>query len=161
MLNPSGNGALQAARGGNVASAIAAAGCRTYGTRTGLDITLPTRRGMFSDIPVVSSMLPNRKNMAAQFTPHGIMLVPKAIFPDAPGSCSDLVQQGQDGTTLSPVSKAATQQSTIQKADDQEQETDEGTLLAISIKRWRKLKLKKHKIKKRRKANRYKNTSVQ
>lgn len=41
---------------------------------------LPSRRGMFAELPVVSSMLPNRKHMMAQFSPHGLTLVPKSLL---------------------------------------------------------------------------------
>lgn len=48
--------------------------------------TLPSRRALFSDIPVVSSMLPNRKALTAHIFPHGIMHMPRHIpaLPTAP-----------------------------------------------------------------------------
>lgn len=39
-----------------------------------------SRRGMFAELPLVSSMLPNRKHMVAQFSPHGLVLVPRSLL---------------------------------------------------------------------------------
>lgn len=41
---------------------------------------LPSRRGIFAELPLVSSMLPNRKHMVAQFGPHGLTLVPRSLL---------------------------------------------------------------------------------
>eukprot|EP00798_Chlamydomonas_sp_ICE-L_P026959 gene26959-35001_t len=84
-----------------------------------LDVSLPSTRHQFVDLHFVDLLLPNRRSLSPQFSPHGIMLVPKSILEPPP--------------------------------DDIDQE-DRG-MHAIGIKKWRKLKMKNHKVARRRKMN--------
>lgn len=97
---------------------------------SGLD-TLPSRRSLFADLPLVNALLPNRKDIAAQFSPHGITLVPKSIL------AKSIVEHQQE--------------------EEEDEVLKDNAMMAIGIKKWRSLKMKKHKISKRRKLNRHKN----
>jgi hypothetical protein len=93
---------------------------------------LLTQRQMRQEVPVVSEMLPNRKLMQPLFSPHGIALMPLI----------GTLAARSHGKPLEP------------SFDDEDQHEDAG-LQASSIKTWRRLKMKKHKINKRRKAARH------
>ena len=68
---------------------------------TGFDLNLPSRKHLFADLPLVSMLLPNRRDIAAQFSPHGITLIPKSILTVGQfGSIGDL---GLAGNTSAPL----------------------------------------------------------
>jgi len=123
---------------------------RGYATvPAGLELPVFTknRREKFAEVPLVSELLPNRRAFTLQFSPHGIQLVPRAILPPM-------------GVDLSPPQPTqASQQSFDVVKDSVEQDDHEQTetsIQAISTKTWRRLKMKKHKIRKRRRASRMK-----
>lgn len=97
---------------------------------------LPTRRGHFKDVPLVGDMLPNRKFFRVEWTPHGIGLMPKDLIP-----ATALMDQG--------VARGR-----CEAEDDDDQPA---AIQAITTRTWKRLKMKKHKIRKRRKADRMKN----
>lgn len=119
-----------------------ARGFRGSALDTGLE--LPSRKHLFTDLPLAAALLPHREHMAAQFTPHGIMIVPKAILEaEADGAAQHEQQVAR--STAAPTAPV-----------EESEEELEPELQAIGVKTWRRLKMKKHKIRKRRRAERMK-----
>ena len=82
---------------------------------------LPSRRGMFAELPVVSSMLPNRKHMMAQFSPHGLTLVPKSLLEPTPTPPSLPDMQAATTTASSATTAHVTAGATAEPTDPQQQ----------------------------------------
>lgn len=99
------------------------------------DATTTARRELYSDLATARQLLPNRSNFTTQFTPHGFQLIPENLPMAAPAEAQ---QQGVEGA-------AAAAAAALHGVEP---------LLADSVKRKRKLAMKKHKLKKRRKAMR-------
>lgn len=95
------------------------------------DVPAQSRQDLFIELHTIRSMLPDRSPFIPHFTPHGIMLMPNT-------SSKQLAAVG-------PVQ---------QQAVDDEASAEEG-MWADSVKRKRKLKMKRHKLKKRRKLTRH------
>lgn len=91
------------------------------------------RQDLFIEMHTIRSMLPNRSPFTPHFTPHGVMLMPN----------SNSMQ----------LAVAPAQQQSV--ADEAEEQHEESGMWADSVKRKRKLKMKKHKLKKRRKLTRH------
>jgi hypothetical protein len=95
------------------------------------DVPAQSRQDLFIELHTIRSMLPDRSPFIPHFTPHGVMLMPNS-------SSKQLAAVG-------PVQ---------QQAVDDEASAEEG-MWADSVKRKRKLKMKRHKLKKRRKLTRH------
>lgn len=95
------------------------------------DVPAQSRQDLFIELHTIRSMLPDRSPFIPHFTPHGIMLMPNS-------SSKQLAAVG-------PVQ---------QQAVYDEASAEEG-MWADSVKRKRKLKMKRHKLKKRRKLTRH------
>ncbi|KAJ9513236.1 hypothetical protein QJQ45_029503 [Haematococcus lacustris] len=111
----------------------------------GWDITLPSRAGLFKDAAEVLSFFPNRNLVEAQFSPHGLQLVPKSILSPKASTSQPAAPQ--------PPARAL---NSVQQQDEGDAGSVDSMLLMDMTRVWRRLKMKKHKIRKRRKANRYK-----
>lgn len=97
------------------------------------DATTPARRELYSDLATAKQFLPNRSSFTTQFTPHGFQLIPESL-PMAPP-----FEAQQHG--LEDVAAAAA-------AALPNHGGSEG-LQCDSVKRKRRLAMKKHKYKKR------------
>lgn len=104
---------------------------RGFGTNF-WDVTTPQRQDLYIELQGIREMLPNRSPFTPHFTPHGIMLMPNS-------------------NSMRLAAVPAQQQAV---ADEAEQHEESG-LWADSVKRKRKLKMKRHKLKKRRKLTRH------
>lgn len=93
----------------------------------------------------IRSMLPNRSPFTPVFTAHGVMLMPNS------GSMqlAAAPQQSVDDEDLQQQAAAAA------AAEAGAEEEEQQGMWADSVKRKRKLKMKKHKLKKRRKLTRH------
>lgn len=111
---------------------------RGFGTSSFWDVphgSQASRQAIYIELHAVKGLLPNRTPFTPHFTPHGVMLMPNSSsmqLAAAPG----------------PAAAAAA-------AEGEEEVADEAGLWADSVKRKRKLKMKKHKLKKRRKLTRH------
>lgn len=131
------------------------------GEQAGLQGSLSTLRGFstsFWDVPgagsskqelyiemhTIRSMLPNRSPFVPHFTPHGVMLMPNT-------SSSSLAAAAEAAAAAASGAGSVADTAT---ADEDEVDEFEG-MLADSVKRKRKLKMKRHKVKKRRKLTRH------
>lgn len=113
-------------------------------------LTLPSRKGLFDDAVTVNQLLPNRKEFSAQFSPHGLWLVPKAILSQASTGTGAESAARQAAARAYWNAMRAQPTTTAMSADVPSMEAADKTKV------WRRLKIKKHKIKKRRKEARYK-----
>jgi hypothetical protein len=105
---------------------------RCFGTSF-WDVPQSARQDLYIELHAIREMLPNRSPFTPHFTPHGVMLMPNS-----------------NSMQLAAVVPA--QQQAV--ADEAEQHEEAG-LWADSVKRKRKLKMKRHKLKKRRKLTRH------
>lgn len=112
---------------------------RSFGTSSFWDVPhgsqASARQAIAIELYAVRGMMPNRTPFTPHFTPHGVMLMPN----------SSSMQQLEHAA---PAPAAAAE-------EDGEEVADEAGLWADSVKRKRKLKMKKHKLKKRRKLTRH------
>jgi hypothetical protein len=108
---------------------------RSFGTSF-WDVPTSARQELFIEMMSIRSLLPNRSPFTPHFTPHGVMLMPNS------GSMQ-LTQQQQHQAVADEEAAAG-------EATEEEQ-----GMWADSVKRKRKLKMKKHKLKKRRKLTRH------
>lgn len=114
-------------------------------------LTLPSRKGLFDDAVTVNQLLPNRKEFSAQFSPHGLWLVPKAILAQANTSGTGAESAARQAAARAYWNAMRAQPTTMaMSADAPSMEAADKTKV------WRRLKIKKHKIKKRRKEARHK-----
>lgn len=74
-------------------------------TSGGFDLTLPSRKHQFVDLPCVDSLLPNRRNLSPQFSPHGITLVPKSILQPPRAEEEDADGNSADASTVKKMLK--------------------------------------------------------
>jgi hypothetical protein len=109
---------------------------RSFGTSF-WDVPTSARQDLYIEMMSIRSMLPNRSPFTPHFTPHGVMLMPHS-------SSMQLMQQQHQ-------SVAADEEA---GAEEAAAEVEQG-MWADSVKRKRKLKMKKHKLKKRRKLTRH------
>lgn len=110
---------------------------RGFGTSSFWDVphgSQASRQAIYIELHAVKGLLPNRTPFTPHFTPHGVMLMPNS----------------------SSMQLAAAPAPTAAAAEGEEEEVaDEAGMWADSVKRKRKLKMKKHKLKKRRKLTRH------
>jgi hypothetical protein len=106
------------------------------------DATTPARRELYTDLATAKQFLPNRSSFTTQFTPHGFQLIPETLSMAPPFEAQ---QQQQHGLDAAAVAAAA--------APQQQAHCPEGLQLD-SVKRKRRLAMKKHKYKKRMKKQR-------
>lgn len=106
-----------------------------------LDLTLPSLRGRFADLAAVDQLAPQRWAVTPLLVPHGVLALPQ-----------EFVRQQEEAVEAAcrPGGSAA------EDSDEEEAGDDDAAIHAISIKTWRRLKMKKHKIRKRRRADRHK-----
>mmetsp|Transcript_4556 Transcript_4556/g.7782 ORF Transcript_4556/g.7782 Transcript_4556/m.7782 type:complete len:176 (+) Transcript_4556:175-702(+) len=137
---------------------LPAPGPRAFSTKVPLELVqLPGQRsaGLFTDWAKVAQMLPNRSLYAPQFSPHGISLVPRILLMSKRTS-------SQDSSTAPQALKAQSESAapTLEASTLKDSSQNDTELLCKADKTmvWRKSKMKKLKIKKRRQAARYKNS---
>ncbi len=107
---------------------------RSFGTSF-WDVPTSARQELFIEMMSIRSLLPNRSPFTPHFTPHGVMLMPNS-------SSMQLTQQQHQAVA-------------DEEAAAGEAAAEEQGMWADSVKRKRKLKMKKHKLKKRRKLTRH------
>ena len=100
------------------------------------DVPQAARQELYIELHTIRNMLPNRNSFTPHFTPHGVMLMPN--------SSSSSLQ-----SALVPAQQA------VDDEDAAEQELEGPEVWADSVRRKRKLKMKKHKMKKRSKKLRH------
>lgn len=99
------------------------------------------RQELYIELHAIRNMLPNRNAFTPHFTPHGVMLMPNS---------------SSHGSSMQ-VGAAALVPPAHQVVDDEDaaEAELEGGVWADSVRRKRKLKMKKHKMKKRQKKMRH------
>lgn len=146
--------------------------CRRPYSTSGLDLTLPSLRGRFADLPLASSVLPSKRSLTPNFNTHSVCLVPKTAVPlleqppaprsrraaaphGAPRSSQQLQQQQPSWTPQRQRRHHHQQQlQLLQQQPLQQQQATE--VYADSTLRKKKKKIKKHKLRKRIKLERHK-----
>lgn len=137
---------------------------RTFTSRAQLweQLALPSRKGQFDATAVVSRMLPGRAAFVAQFTPHGLQLIPRSTIVAAPSAAPAAAPPKSEAVAAASAARerAALAKAPVREREEEYEEEDsmQGVVMQMADKTlvWRKLKMRKHKIKKRRLANRYK-----
>ena len=135
-----------------LASFASAAASRGFSSQQSLEHEFGSgpQSSFFSDLAAARRLLPHRASYSLSFSAHGVQLVPEgAASTDGAASAAELEQAGKIIECLCRVG-------TMGEEEEDEEEGLPGGLHAIGIKTWRRLKMKKHKIRKRRKANRHK-----
>lgn len=109
---------------------------RCYSSGSFWDVPHPSpRHELFLELHTAKGMLPNRANFKTQFSPHGVQLMPHRMSREAPIDPLSAYEAAADGA-----------------ADDEHVDVP---IMADSVKRKRRMKIKKHKFKKRMKKMRH------
>uniref|UniRef100_A0A383V7K2 Small ribosomal subunit protein mS38 n=1 Tax=Tetradesmus obliquus TaxID=3088 RepID=A0A383V7K2_TETOB len=114
----------------------AASTARCYSSASFWDVPHPSpRHELFLELDTARGMLPNRANFKTHFSPHGVQLMPHRI------------------AHMAPFDPLAAYEAAEGAAEDYEHL--DVPIMADSVKRKRRMKIKKHKFKKRMKKMRH------
>jgi hypothetical protein len=113
--------------------------------------TSQSRSQLHSDVVAARTMLPNRSHFIPQFTPHGFQLIPESLLSPlaalqaGAGLAESAIAAAAAGEAGEQQQAQGPQQQQDLSEQQQRGEDDPTAVYADSVKRKRKLKMKKHK----------------